>query len=412
MNIGNVGFVSSSSDTGTPESGCPFALGIAAGLRSSMQAVLDGLPGCSSRPTEIARVIGVSRVMVSRTASSIKKENPIETLTSIPGPESLRSIVNGARQAGVSKEISDRALRAIDEFDGLIRERFGTRSALNAALSTQNTESLDRFEQASRYQVFKGMGQVLGVQANTWITSMMLIPNPSNPDLLDVTTLHGTVGLRRLRSDTPIHFSHGTPPKIATNREAPERIEIDLSSFYEHNPAPLESKIVNGQLIHTFSATDTGKDAKYDMLAVVHAPGTSSRYASENRSKRGISVIPDVPVVTLVADILLHGDLFDGIDPQLSIYNMMARGGASPDDRSRDIDLVASSSSDSIRQLGSGLDALALPEIPSYQGMLQRVVDEFGYNTEDFRAYRLRIAYPVIGFQFVIAFEAPPKPSA
>ncbi len=400
------------SDSGAPKAEHSVAVDVAADLRNSMRALFDGLPGSPSRPTEISRLIGVSRVMVSRTASSIKKETPIETLTSIPGPESLRSMVTGALELGVPKETSQIALEAIDGFDRLIRQHFGTRSALNAALSTQNAEALERFEQASRYEVFKGMGKVLGVEAETWLNSMTLVPNADDPASVDVTSVHGMVGLHRLRPDMPIHLSFGLPPMLATEAQETNHIELDLSPYYQNKPTPIESNHLNGQLIHSLAAMDTDKSAKYDMLAVSHSPKMSYRYATETRTKRGVCVIPDIPVGNLVADVLLHGDLFDGIEPDFYVYNMNARGGARPDDRSRDIDLIPSQATRAIRKLGTGLDALTLSEIPTYQSMIKQVHAQLGYDTEEFRHYRLQIPYPVTGFQYVIAFEVQPKPGS
>jgi len=182
----------------------PEALG--ARLQLTLGAVLKHIDGCTQRPTDIARHLDVSRVMVSRLLNAIRKPNPIETLTRIPGPETLRSIVRAASKFGVSRaEIQD-ALISIDEFDSLIRDQYGTRTAMNAALSSANEQTLEKFEQSSRYQVFKGMSQIVGAQSSLWLTAMMLTENKDDPKGVDVSTIHGTSGLRRLRPDTPVRF--------------------------------------------------------------------------------------------------------------------------------------------------------------------------------------------------------------
>ncbi|HCT45095.1 MAG TPA: hypothetical protein DF699_07775, partial [Phycisphaerales bacterium] len=182
-------------------------------LATNLNLVLTEIEGCSMRPTDIARVLDTSRVMVSRLLSAIRKDDPIERLTRIPGPETLRSIVRAAGQHGVEAEHINAAEKAIEAFDELIREQFGTRSALNAALSNTNPNARSKFEQSSRYQVFKGMSQIVGAQSNLWLTTMMLTPSNDQPDGIDISTIHGTSGLRRLRPDTPIRFVYGVPPE-------------------------------------------------------------------------------------------------------------------------------------------------------------------------------------------------------
>ncbi|MBO6514643.1 MAG: hypothetical protein JJ974_11825, partial [Phycisphaerales bacterium] len=54
----------------------PHRVGVA--LRSTLKPVLKELPSCSMRPTDISRLLDVSRVMVGRVLSSIAKEDPIE----------------------------------------------------------------------------------------------------------------------------------------------------------------------------------------------------------------------------------------------------------------------------------------------------------------------------------------------
>lgn len=374
-------------------------------LQRTMGAVLAGIHACSMRPTDISRRLDVSRVMVSRLLGSIKKPNPIETLTRIPGPETLRSIARAAQATGVSGADVKEALRAIDAFDYLIREQFGTRAALNAALSGANADTREKFEQSSRYQVFKGMSQILGVQSNIWLTCMMLTPAKIDPHGIDVSTIHGTLGLRRLRPDTPINFIYGIPPKYKDRRQSPERKDTDITSFLSHTPAPLKVVEENGQIINTFNPEIGGKDDLYDMLAEVYIPSGSNRYASPGRTMRGTSVIPDVPVVSLVSDVIIHGDIFEGIEPQLFVYNTMGKGGADIEDPQRVVDRVETN--DSLVDLGRGLGEIEISDMPKYNDMVKYLCEKNGYPRESFRTYRLQVQYPVYGFQYVIAFKVP-----
>ncbi len=385
--------------------GLQIASTVGEDLRASFGALLDSIPNCSMRPTQLARKLDVSRVMISRVMSSIGKENSADILTSIPGPETLRAIVRSAQGLGVDQLLTNNGRVAIDAFDSLIRDQFGTRVALNAALSTLHSDSLDKFEQSGRYQVFKGMSQILGVESKIWLTCMMLTPSKEQKNAIDITTIHGTSGLRRLRPDMPVLLSYGVPPKHRFDNQSPSQLGLDLSQFFSHTPAPLTAVEENGQVINTFAPVIEGKDSLYDLISSVSIPGGIHRYAAPGRSKRGTSVIPDVPVATLVSDVVLYKDIFENTDPQLFVYKTMGKGGADIEDPLRDIDRVVTS--DQIKSLGVGLSELRISEVPKYQEMVRYLSEHNGYEPDDFRTYRLQVQYPVIGFQYVMAFDVP-----
>jgi hypothetical protein len=373
-------------------------------LKRSINGVLEGIAGSTASPTSLARRLDISRVMVSRMLNAVGKENPKEILTSIPGPETLRSFIRAANESGVDSPLVQAAFDSIDDFDDLIRNQFGTRAALNAALSVDHAETRDRFEQSSRYQIFKGMSQVLGVQSQTWLTCMMLTPSDANDHSIDITVIHGTSGLRRLRPDTPVHFIYGMPPKFESG-QTPERMKMDLGPFLTHTPAPLSVREENGQIINTFAPKLGGKDALYDMLAAVHIPNGSDRFAAPGNTRRGTSVFPDVPVVTLVSDVILHGDIFAGIEPELFVYKTMGKGEARIDDPTRDTDRVETN--EQIMDLGAGISELEISGIPKYKEMVNYLSEQNGYSPEEFRIHRLQVQYPVYGFQYLIGYKVP-----
>ncbi len=388
------------------EQGDPEVIG--AGLQSSLDRVLREIDGCSMRPTDIARTLNISRVMVSRLLSAIRKDDPIETLTRIPGPETLRSIVRSSNQSGVDPAHATSAYKAIEAFDELIRVHFGTRSALNAALSNTNPNARSKFEQASRYQIFKGMSQIVGAQSSLWMTCMMLTPSGDSKDGIDISTIHGTSGLRRLRPDTPIRFVYGVPPEYVDRRQSPVRRGTELSSFFVHQAAPIRVDEENGQIINTFEPEVGGKEDLYDMFAEVYIPNGSNRYAAPGRSYRGTTVIPDVPTVSLVSDVILCDDIFEGIEPELFLYNTMPRGGADIEDPKRFVDRVQTNVK--LEYMGRGTGSLVVNEFEPYPDMIAYLCEKNGRKPDSIRTYRLQVQYPVYGFQHTIAFKAPQRP--
>ncbi|MFY7895122.1 MAG: hypothetical protein ACOVP8_02725, partial [Phycisphaerales bacterium] len=167
-------------------------------LAQSLRAVAEALPGGSTSPTALSQQLGLSRVTLSKMLSSLALAEPSEMLERIPGPESLREFVRASGQVGVEQSRIDAAMHAIDTFHQLI-DHFGTRAALHAAIGASTATLRGRVEVTARGDVFKGMRQVLGIEANTWLTSMMFVPHATESDVVSVTTIHGALGLRRLR---------------------------------------------------------------------------------------------------------------------------------------------------------------------------------------------------------------------
>ncbi len=376
-------------------------------LIGAMGVLLGAIPGSPHRPTDLSRRLGLSRVILSRVLGAIDCGDPIEALERFPGPDSLRSLVVAAGEGGgAPSSVLVRADAAIDRFAELIREDFGTRGALTAAISAQRPELQQRLVLSGRYQVYQGMRQILGVEADTWLTSMMFVPSADDDEMLEVTSIHGALGMRRLRPDVGVHFTFGAPG----HAEDPGNLSsgpVDLREFYEHDPAGIESFVSGGQLVHRLADDRLGRHATVDMLAVSHNARGSRRYATAERPKGGVVVFPDVPVKTMICDALVHEDVFPGAEPELMVFNPGPRGPANPVDPAREIDRVEVP--ECVESLGLSADRFMLAEAPRYREIVERVCAHFGRDVGRLCVHRLRMSYPVHGFQFVMAFEAPAR---
>lgn len=382
---------------------------VGAELGAAMRRLMAAVPGAPHKPTALARQLGVHRVIASQLMSALASEDPYEVLQRVPGPESLRAVAAGAGALEVPAELVSAANAVIERFGSLIRQDFGTRGALNAAISPQSALLHQRFEEASRYHVFKGMRQIVGVDSETWITSMIFLPAaPPDDEAIAVTTIQGALGMRRLRPDAKAYFTFGPPFQGAGDAPDPSRSPVGLQDLYTHAPARLETYVAaNKQLVHRLADERLGKRALADMLAVSHNPRGSRRYASEGRRYGGVVVYTDIPSKTLICDAILHDAVFPGSEPEFRVYKPGTRGPADPNDPSRDIDRIHFP--ERIDVLGKSEDRFTIAEVPNYSGMIARVCDQIGVSTRSLRVYRVKIVYPVPGFQYVMMFEAPQR---
>ena len=377
-------------------------------LRVSLRSVIVRIPGAPHKPTPLASKLGMSRVTVSRILRAIEHESAYEVLEALPGPESLRGVVNGAEGMSIEREALEEAGAAIDAFGWVIRDQFGTRSALNAAIRPLTGTLRERVDHAGRSEVFRGMSQILGVEAQTWITSMIFAPNPDDEDMVSVMTLHGALGVRRLRPDTAVYFTFGPPPEGRGHERELSGVRVSLEDLYHNEPVVVESTMLGERLVHRLVNDRLGKDATGDMLSVSMDKRGSRRYAADATAcLRGASIFVDFPVRLLLCDAIVHKDVFPGSDPELMVFNPGARGPANPNDLNRHADLVDFESA--IEEVEPGAGMYDVHEVPNYGAMMRRVFDAHWCDQGDFRVYRMTIAYPVTAFQHVIAFEAPVK---
>jgi hypothetical protein len=381
---------------------------IATALTSTFRRMFAEIPDAPQGPSALAAHLGVSRVLISRTLGAIALVNPLDTLQRVPGPETLRGIVEAAVSKGVPQSTADAAINAIELFSRIIRDSYGTRAALNAAISANEPDMQRRLELDSRYRVFKGMRELRGIEAATWLSTTFVTPNKNNPDLLSATMLQGFVALRRLRIDIPVSFAFDAIGAVANAHSDAVDVPsstLSLEDLYTNKPAVLDLDTVGGKMMYRLRQSGLGKHAVTDMLAMVRVPEWRSRFARPERPLVGPFAQPSAPVKLLVFDLLAPAGTFTDEAPLLSVYAPSMRGAANPNDAWRDIDRT--SIPETVEVHGAGEHSFEMPEIPNYRKMLERVAADLGHDLDTLQLYRVRIAYPVFGFQFVMSLHLP-----
>jgi hypothetical protein len=379
-------------------------------LSQSLSDLIGSLPGAPHRPTQLARDLGVNRAVASRVLGATSKKDALDCIHHVPGPEPLRKLVRAAKDRGVSPQQVVRAMAAIDSFDHLIRSEAGTRPALDALISSRLPGARERFELASKYSVFKGLSQLKGVQAETWLGTAIVGPNSEDSEKHDLTWINGAVAMQRLRPGVTARFSYRarrSPESIAKQPSSEAGLGLfPLDEFCSNPPAKLKAWTV-GQTVHYVLPDNLlGPQDLVDMFVVDHHPAALERHSiGENLRLTSLFVEPAMPVANLVFDVLLHDDAFPGSTPELIVYDTSHDGLPDANDSTRDIDRV--SILQNIELLGHDMRDLRANNIPTYSAMLSKLSDRFGWDPSEFRGYRASISYPVYGWQICLAFERP-----
>lgn len=384
-------------------------------VRGAMDEVIRLIPIRVRKPAEFQRALKLDRSLTSRLLRALEMDDPLAALYRMPGPQGLRLVLKAARKAGVdSPESIERAEEALTALEHLVTTEVGDWKALHAALCGWIPDARAQFELANRQSAFRAMSNIKGVTADAMISVTLIHPGSANSDWLDRAGITGLCRLKRLRPGTPMGFLHGSSisPPPGTQRLSLDADPIDpehgapLLKSFSTSPTPAFDVRVDGDIVHYLLK---GDGVGLGSLVDLHfADVMRGRYPVDN----SISPLPatpgavvDVPVKTLIVDVLVHKDVWPGVDPELHIYDTAIRGIANPVDATRDMDRI--DVVETIQSLGMQSSRFRATEVACYGDMVRFVCRKLGWDSEKFRGFRCRVEYPLYGCQVSMIFKPP-----
>jgi hypothetical protein len=400
-------------------------------LAESIERLLITLGEQQHRPTDLCRTLGVNKDLASKLLIALGKRDPLAVAYFMPGPEALRKLVTAALRAGdaVPRETTAALESAIAEFESLLRRETGGRAEFDALVSSWLPEARQRFEAASRQAAYKGMSGIKGVSTEINALTYLLHPAMEKSDaamgLIDVVTIDGYLGLRRLRAGTPIHVTSGRLSPPGTGQQNVFTLEGDpvdalsantlLAPFCSQPTPRLELHRVEN-VVHTLVAGDlVGLASAVDLFFGEHTPGILTHAVKPPRRNVSLSVVVEIPAQLLVFDVLLHRDVWQDSEPELVVHDTSVLGVAQPSDRTRDVNRLETS--DTIQNLGKGVASCRISNAPHHVELLRSVCERMGWDGDAFRCYRVHSEYPIYGSQVHMTFDRPltettPAPAA
>ena len=78
-------------------------------LASAIKAVTETVPGNPRGPADVARILGVDKVLASRVLNATRNKDPIAALHLVPGPDPLRRFVRAAGKKGAPAALLEEA---------------------------------------------------------------------------------------------------------------------------------------------------------------------------------------------------------------------------------------------------------------------------------------------------------------
>lgn len=386
-------------------------------LAERMGRLLESLPTRASGPAELARALAVDKVLASRTLKAMGLRDPVAVLYHSPGPEPLRRVLRGATRRGAAAGLVAQAEQALVDFENLIRQEAGDRSALDAMLSAWLPEARAEFELRRKQAAYRATSQLRGSTADVNMSTALLHPS-ADGEHLDIVWLFGLLGLQRLRPGAPVRFATrrfaaGQPPRHPQTLDGVPVDGLDglrLDEFCSQPPARIDVQRVGEVVRYCLADDGFGPRSVHDLVFAEHNPAELPRYLPPGQArKRHVFAEITVPVRVIVFDVLVHEHVFAGSDPALHIYDTSFEGVADVNDPSRDADRL--DLCESVQPLGRGIEKFRTADVPRYTELLSLVCDKLRWQRSGFRGYRCRIDYPVYGSQIVLAFAPEIRPT-
>lgn len=383
-------------------------------VRAAIGDVITEIPIRAHRPSELQRVLKLDRTLASRLLQAVRLPDPLAALHRLPGPYGIRLLLKAATGTVGNPEVVGRAEKALVELEHLVLTHVGHWNDLDAALSGWLPDVREELDAASRRAAFKAMSNIRGIMAETELSITLLHPSTTRPGWVDRACIAGLCGMRRLRPGAPMGLLHGhsIAPPPGSQRLSLDGQPIDqehgpgLLREFSTTPTPRFDVVVAGNTVHyLLEQDDVGLDSRVDLL---FGDVTRGRYPAN----QGVSPQPaapgagiDVPVRTLIVDVLLHEEVWPGVEPELQLYDTAVRGIANPVDPARKMD--RRDVLDSVQGLGAQAARLRTPEVARYAEMIAFVCEKLGWNAADLRGFRYRAEHPVYGYQVAMIFQPP-----
>jgi len=379
-------------------------------VRQAVEKVIESVPVTVKKPSEFQRVLKLDRSLSSRILRALRLDDPLASLHQFPGPHGIRLLLKAAKKSIKNIECITRAEDSLLELESIVSTEVGDWKALDAALSGWLPEVREQFEYGNRQSAFRAMSNIKGVMADADLAVTLIYPG-KDADWVDRAGIYGVSRMRRLRAGTHMRLFGGSsiePPPGS------ERLSLDGSPIHKTFTPPLLNKFCSSPIpdfdvrlegdwfCYILKGDQVGLSSVVDVFLADVMHGRYPSHAGISTRKAMAGSVIDIPVKTQIVDILIHEDVWPGVEPKLKMYDTAGRGMANPNDESRETDRI--DDGELIQNMGTDLSRFRTKDVAHYLDMIQFVCNRLGWDSTKFRGYRCRVEYPTHGTQITMVF--------
>jgi hypothetical protein len=385
-------------------------------LRGSLIELLATVPGLPERPYPMGRFLGIDKNLAWRVVQLVQTSDPAEAVRRMPGQAGFGRLLEALETRAVPSQRLADVRQALGSFERMVALHAGNRASLESMLGSLAPEQLDAGQlQASRKLAFRGNAATLGVQVRTHFALHLVAPGEQDATQIDVATVGGLIGFRRLRPDIawPLMRTRAFPEesgfhvRALSGKKGPPLLE----PFCTHAGVDLVGEQDERDMTWSVPAGPVGQTAESDWVFGLELRGLGSVYADEDEQDGLVEFQYRIstPAEIGVYDLLVHRDLpFEG-PPQSEVFGLMNDTPSFPFlQHAKHVIPTAAR----LEDLGTPA-MVATKDIPRYREMVDVACEEMGWSPEAFRGYRLTLSHPPIPAAPVMAYaQLSPPPGA
>ena len=377
-----------------------------------------GVDPAKTRAT--ARQLELSRGLIWRVSTVIISADMAVGAQKIPTAGSIETLCRACGMRGASTENIDRTRAAVREFEDTVKLFSSDRKSLAMILSSMASENITDQQEPARKLAYQANSTIWGTQARVQLQSSFIAPSGNDESgTVDFASVAGLIDIRRLRSVSwPVYvaavradkgqslaFTYEPIDRASSGPEGPPLlIEYCSSPLPEIRALPLEAgtlySLAEGPIGNAGIATVT--------FGIISRRG-QTRYRSENDEVVNFGTYMHTPVERIVMDLFVHRDLGFPLPPDVMLIDRMVhphQEGISIEEAERKRMPISVCP----RELSPGLTSSVTPQIPWYPRLLNDVYERGGWSPDDFRGYRLEMAYPPNPTVLVLGLKKPERP--
>jgi hypothetical protein len=389
-------------------------------LRAAFVDLLAALHIDAESPRRVALRLGLDKSLAWKVARIAHGVDLFAIGQHLPGSAGTEIFFNAVKQRGAPPPLIEAARSAVRDFNRLVEIHSGDRASLEMMLSSYARESSERLEMLHRKQLFSGASYLWGVQAKTQLRADFVAPS-DEPEMVDIVSLRGFIGLRRLRPEVPWVIDRtriadddakvrqpsrreALDPRCDTESDAPLLPEFCSKPLPEVRRVPGPEGFVHFEL----AGGPVGDTGAVTCISGEVFRRAAPRYRTEQNTLGEHAQLMRTPCKLLVLDVFLHQDLDFATPPELVVEGQILGLTYPPADR----DHARLPVHETVQDLGAGPPLVQTPDIPNYGRIVQAVFDRVGWNPADFHGFRVRMRYPPSPTVVVLYYPLPEQASS
>lgn len=374
------------------------------GVRRALAELLGSVNADPAEPQEISRRFGLDKTLTWKTARVVREPDPSDAVAHIPRRPSLQLLVTALQRHGAPADKVSALWSAVDAFEDFVETHTDDRETLEIMVGSSRANAGMKRLEAFRKSAFQANSAIWGVRAKFQVSMHAVSPAAGAGDQLVINTIAGFHEFKRLRSDVP--WAVATAVRWGSTNDASKEVVEPIDPEVRPGDAPLLKQFCSAPLPRMRSVDLPEDRVRYEMtegpvgntaaatvLMGWTRRGGVSKYESYAGERGEHGVFLTTPVEAVVHDLLVHRSLEVAFSPTGSLYSELPGGPRYTTDGTAAGRIPFG---ESVLDLGMGPPDLTTPEFPHYRELAEKLVARSGFPLDEYRGYRLRLAYPPI----------------